>query len=138
MTPRGRRGLSPPPKQPEEASWMATIGPNDCENGLLWVVDSGCSRHMTFAREVFTEYRRLDSPIQVNTANGAQIQAIATGTVRLQVAIGSAVRRLRHGAPWVPMPKDGPDPRGPYPWDGFLKKSKPSPWGPMGRQEIST
>jgi hypothetical protein len=94
MTPGGRRGLSPPPKQPEEASWMATTGPDDCENGLLWVVDSGCSRHMTFAREVFTEYRRLDSPIQVNTANRAQIQAIATGTVQLQVAIGSAVRTV--------------------------------------------
>lgn len=47
---------------------------------------------MTFAREAFTDYKLLDIPIQVNTASGAGIQAIATGNVALKVALWSTVR----------------------------------------------
>lgn len=100
-TPGGGRGLSPGPGKPIanansaiEASWMALIGPTYSGNDLLWVVDSGCSRHMTFLREAFTEYRVLDAPIQVNTANGACISAIAEGTVLLPVALGGLVRTV--------------------------------------------
>ena len=74
---------------------MALIAPTYSRDGLLWVVDSGCSRHMTFLKEAFTKYRVLDTPIQVNTANRACILAIAKGTVLLPVALGSLVHTVR-------------------------------------------
>jgi len=95
-TPSGGRGLSPPLAQANtvtEACWRAEIDP-ESQPSLLWVIDSGCSRHMTFARDAFTEYRLLDEPIQVNIASGAAIQGIATGTVALKVALKGSIRTV--------------------------------------------
>jgi len=50
---------------------------------MLWVVDSGSSRYITYLREAFTEYRVLDTPIQVTIANRACIPAIIEGTISL-------------------------------------------------------
>jgi hypothetical protein len=61
---------------------MAIIEPTYSRD-MLWVIDSGSSRYITYLREVFTEYRVLDTPIQVTTANGACIPAIAEGTMLL-------------------------------------------------------
>lgn len=112
-TPGGGRGLSPGPgKSTEkpianassaETSWMALEEPTYSRNDLLWVIDSGSSRHMTYLREAFTEYRVLDTPILVTTANGARIPAIAEGTVLLQVALGASVRTVKlTGVLYVP------------------------------------
>ena len=49
------------------------------------MVDSGCSRHMTFYKEAFKEYYRLEELITINTASRAQLQGIAEGSVVLQV-----------------------------------------------------
>jgi hypothetical protein len=58
---------------------------------------------MTYLREAFTEYRVLDTPISVTTANGAYIQVIAEGSVLLQVALGARVRTVRlSGVLYVP------------------------------------
>jgi hypothetical protein len=111
-TPGGGRGLSPGPgKSTEkpianassaETSWIALAEPTYSKD-LLWVIDSGSSRHMTYLREAFTEYRVLDTPILVTTANGAQIPAIAEGTVLLQVALGASVRTVKlTGVLYVP------------------------------------
>jgi hypothetical protein len=99
-TPGGGRGLSPGPGKltektianasSAETSWMALAEPTYSKD-LLWVIDSGSSRHMTYLREAFTEYRVLDTPILVTTANGARIPAIAEGTVLLQVALGASI-----------------------------------------------
>jgi Reverse transcriptase (RNA-dependent DNA polymerase)/Integrase core domain/GAG-pre-integrase domain len=97
-TPSGGRGLSPPPpvqaNTATEACWSATIRPIK-RAGLLWVIDSGCSRHMTFDREAFTEYRLLEEPIQVQTASGASIQGIATGNATLKIALNGAIRTVQ-------------------------------------------
>jgi hypothetical protein len=89
-TPRGRQGISPPPEQPVlqaiETSWMATTSLNAPTNNHAWVVDSGCSRHMTFDREVFTEYTLLETSIPVTTASGTEIQAIAEGSTAIKIA----------------------------------------------------
>jgi pyruvate/2-oxoglutarate/acetoin dehydrogenase E1 component len=50
---------------------------------MLWVINSGSSRYITYLREAFTKYRVLDTPIQVTTANGACIPAITEGTMLL-------------------------------------------------------
>jgi hypothetical protein len=73
---------------------MASTRPSYSGSGLLWIVDSGCSRHITFCKEAFTEYSLLSVPIEVNIANGACILAIAEGTVPLLIAIGDTIRTI--------------------------------------------
>jgi gag-polypeptide of LTR copia-type/Zinc knuckle len=105
-TPGGRKGLSPPPEDPKppkaktepkdrvdsaiEACWLATEPADE----LLWVVDSGCSRHMTYCKEAFIEYALLDTPIEIGTASGSRIEAIAEGAVTLKVAVRATVRTV--------------------------------------------
>jgi hypothetical protein len=102
-TPSGGRGLSPGPKGKTtgstegaksaiEHSWAAleeetSRGPKGLRGteGLLWVVDSGASRHMTYFKEAFTEYSALQEPITILTANGTELQALGQGTVVLKV-----------------------------------------------------
>ncbi len=99
-TPGGGRGLSPGPNLPSqeansatETSWMALTERSE-EAELLWVIDSGCSRHMTYSKEAFIEYHLLEEPIAVNTASGTRIQAIAEGVVSLKVAIEGTERTV--------------------------------------------
>jgi hypothetical protein len=61
---------------------------------LSWMVDSGCSKHMTFCKEAFSEYYPLDNPVLINTATGAQLQGIAEGTVTLQVTVQGHTRPI--------------------------------------------
>ena len=65
---------------------MANTEPNPLEP-LLWVIDSGASRYMTFSRESFSDYMPLTEPILITTANGATIQALGQGTVPLRVTV---------------------------------------------------
>jgi hypothetical protein len=52
------------------------------------MVDSGCSRHMTFYKKAFKEYYKLQQPISISTATGAFLQGIAEGIVVLEPEIG--------------------------------------------------
>src|SRR6266536_6257038 len=47
---------------------------------------------MTYYRDVFVEYYKLDEPVVISTASGAQLQGIAEGTIALKV--------LRDGEYW--------------------------------------
>jgi hypothetical protein len=58
-------------------------------------VDSGYSRHITYARWKFDDYIELDKPIDVTMASGATIQTIDQGTVRLQALVYSLIRPVR-------------------------------------------
>ena len=63
------RALEKPKEQANsamEACWLAT-------EPVLWIVDSGCSRHMTQSKDAFIEYTLLDTPVEVGTASGARI-----------------------------------------------------------------
>ena len=103
-TPSGGRGLSPGPPKREtksnstanakyavEQSWAAHAGDLEtprCLEGmdeLLWAVDSGASRHMTYCRDAFTEFSALEEPIVIQTASGTELQAVGQGTVLLKV-----------------------------------------------------
>jgi hypothetical protein len=108
-TPTGGRGLSPSPakagaigstanaKYAVEQSWAAFTVDNRASGSLgsldelLWVVDSGASRHMTYCRDAFTEFSALQEPIVIQTANGAELQAVGQGTVVLKVPRKGAV-----------------------------------------------
>lgn len=104
-TPSGGRGLSLGPSTKEmkklysmanaqyamEQSWAAYTkapqafrDPEDMDE-LLWAVDSGASRHMTYCRDAFTKFSVLSKPILIQTASGAELQAVGQGTVLLKV-----------------------------------------------------
>lgn len=108
--PGGGKGFSPLMQGAQlatETSWIATVTsdgaieanlarePVQHSQGLAWVIDSGCTRHMTYAREAFTDYLPLDKPIQVNIANGACIDAVAKGTVSFQTLVNGSKRRVQ-------------------------------------------
>ena len=97
-TPSGGRGLSPPPvaqaNSATESAWTASAEPVQPE--LSWVIDSGCSRHMTFSREAFADdYTHLTEPVQVKTASGAVIPGIGTGNVSIRIALNGELRTIQ-------------------------------------------
>ena len=88
-TPGGGKGLSPDP----EFTWLAATEPV-MPTPLLWVIDSGASRHMTYAREAFSEYTPLVEPISITTANGASIQALGQGTIPIKISVKGLERTV--------------------------------------------
>ena len=54
---------------------------------VLWVIDSGASRHMTSNRNAFSEYTTLLEPIPVSIATGNLVQAVGQGTVPLKIKL---------------------------------------------------
>jgi hypothetical protein len=95
-TPSGGKGLSPTPEQAKTASevcWSANT--NIERQRLVWVIDSGCSRHMTFLRDAFTDYTLLDSPVPVETASGTEILGVGVGSVVLNIDIEGQARKVR-------------------------------------------
>lgn len=99
-TPNGGRGLSPGDNHKtyytSETSWMTLTTEVDAvgNDHQTWVIDSACSRHMTYSRDVFDNYHLLQTPSTVRVANGTSIQAIGEGSVRLKVAIHGIVRSV--------------------------------------------
>ncbi|TGO08062.1 hypothetical protein BPAE_1310g00010 [Botrytis paeoniae] len=78
-TPSGGRGLSPRAEQAKtaEISWMANIS-QKCSQEPIWIVDSGCSRHMTYTKKEFIL--------------GAIIKTINKGTIILKIKIEGEIR----------------------------------------------
>ena len=99
-TPNGGRGLSPGDNHKtyytSETSWMAFTTEVDAvgKDHQTWVIDSACSRHMTYSRGVFDDYHLLQTPSAVSIANGMSIQAIGEGSIRLKVAIHGVIRNV--------------------------------------------
>ena len=100
-TSNGGRGLSPRTQDKtyytSETSWMASTTTIADREGyqLTWVVDSGCSRHMTYSLDVLEDYHPLQVPITINIANRASIRATGEGSARLKVAINGTIRTVR-------------------------------------------
>uniref|UniRef100_A0AAV1V986 CCHC-type domain-containing protein n=1 Tax=Peronospora matthiolae TaxID=2874970 RepID=A0AAV1V986_9STRA len=57
-----------------------------------WLLDSGASRHMTDDKREFVEYEDLITPICITVANGQQLKAQGTGTVRFVLENGRTVK----------------------------------------------
>lgn len=108
-TPNEGRGLSPRSQDntyyTSETSWMAstTCTEPTRDDELTWVVDSGCSRHMTYSRDVLENFQPLRVPIKINIANGTSIEAIGEGSARLKAAINGGISNvLLHNVLYVP------------------------------------
>jgi gag-polypeptide of LTR copia-type/Integrase core domain/GAG-pre-integrase domain/Domain of unknown function (DUF4219) len=60
-----------------------TVGETGTE--LDWILDSGCSNHMTPDSSKFITYEKLSTPVAFTFANGQKAEAVARGDVQLQV-----------------------------------------------------
>jgi hypothetical protein len=78
-------------KQATEYCWMAQ-GSTD---SLKWMVDSGCSRHMTFHRAAFDTYTPLRKTIKISTASGTILEGVAKGTVSLSILLNSQIKTVK-------------------------------------------
>jgi transposase InsO family protein len=60
-----------------------TVG--DIATKLDWILDSGCSNHMTPDSSKFITYEKLNTPVAFTFANGQKANAVARGDIQLQV-----------------------------------------------------
>ena len=51
-----------------------------------WLVDSGCSRHMSYSRELFHSLQRLSVPVTITVANGSTVHCECVGDVTITLA----------------------------------------------------
>ena len=56
-----------------------------------WLMDSGASSHMTHVKEDFCEYNKLKEAVKVRIADGAAMEAIGIGSVRIRCGNGTTV-----------------------------------------------
>ncbi|KAJ9523324.1 hypothetical protein QJQ45_005373 [Haematococcus lacustris] len=56
-----------------------------------WLLDSGCSRHLTCNLHLLHDYQPIQPPHAIEVANGAQMTAWGEGSVRFSTAAGEVV-----------------------------------------------
>lgn len=65
---------------------LASTGPTESP----FLIDSGCSNHMTWRSDIFTRLRKsLPRENQIHTANGELVDAIGIGTISISLQTGS-------------------------------------------------
>jgi hypothetical protein len=73
----------------DEVCWEAGVPRQACTD---WILDSGCTRHMTSNREAFTDYSTVQRTVEV--ANGSVLLGIGLGSIRLAVSVEGHVRSI--------------------------------------------
>ncbi|CAI5484284.1 unnamed protein product [Closterium sp. Yama58-4] len=58
----------------------------------LWLLDSGCSQHMTSDKQWFEDLTEMDEPVCVELADGSTLKSSMVGTIRAQAPDGTTVR----------------------------------------------
>lgn len=61
----------------------------------VWVIDSGCTRHLTPFQHLLSDVQPLASPITVKFGNGATAAAHSSGTVFLNTVVAGVRRRIK-------------------------------------------
>ena len=96
-------GKTKPSATNNEKSTETTYFVEDCEYALTsinsssrrsehdWIVDSGCTKHMTPYRRWFSTYSKLPTPIQVVTGSRNVILATGCGNVRVRTNTGETL-----------------------------------------------
>ncbi len=70
---------------------------------ISWVIDSGCSNHMTHDKSLFKSYSVLHNPQFVELGNGNKAQIVGKGTVQVQIMVNGSPRTcILSGAMHVP------------------------------------
>jgi hypothetical protein len=52
---------------------------------VVWMIDSGATRHMTYSRDVFSKYIQLKSPKVVKTANNGLAYGFGIRNIQILV-----------------------------------------------------
>lgn len=73
----------------EESSLFMAMENSSVEEGDTWIIDSGCSNHMTDKKELF-QYCEDVSPQTVKLRNGNVLKVSGVGTVSFRSSIGNA------------------------------------------------
>ncbi|CAI7912565.1 unnamed protein product [Closterium sp. NIES-54] len=60
--------------------------------GSMWLLDSGCSQHMTSEKDWFEGLEKLNEPVYVELADGSHLLSSMMGTIRATAHDGTTVR----------------------------------------------
>ena len=71
---------------PADICWGALTGKYDRKQ-TVWVIDSGATRHITYSRDVFSDYVQLKVPRIVKMANNSLAYRFGIGNVHVQVFV---------------------------------------------------
>ena len=79
----------------EDNSYVLTIAPDSCDSG--WILDTGCSFHMTPNRDWIQDYEEFDGG-SVLMGNHAACKVVGIGSVRIKMKDGSVLdlKGVRH------------------------------------------
>jgi hypothetical protein len=69
---------------PIDKCWGALTGKCN-KTQVVWMIDSGATRHMTYLRDVFSDYVQLKTPKIVKTANNGRAYGFGIGNVPVLV-----------------------------------------------------
>ena len=69
---------------PTDMCWGALTGKYD-KTQVVWMIDSGTTRHMTYLRDAFSDYVQLKTPKIVKTANNGLVYGFGIGNVHVLV-----------------------------------------------------
>ena len=73
------------------------------QSGTQWIIDSGATSHICSDRNLFTDLKKLNHPLDVVLGDGRALLAKHSGTVHLQVKSGSLTRKCKlHNVLFVP------------------------------------
>ena len=71
--------------------WGALTGKYD-KTQVVWMIDSGTTRHMTYSRDAFSDYVQLKTPKIVKTANNGLVYGFGIGNVHVLVVYTADLR----------------------------------------------
>jgi len=70
-------------------AFVATVDSNSgMTNANRWVIDSGATRHMTFQKELLSDYCQFKNPEAVGLGDGRTVDAYGTGRVKIGMLLG--------------------------------------------------
>ena len=67
----------------DESLFVAILGLKADTQQEDWIIDSGASRHMTFQKDVFSYYRKFETPEPVGLGDKRTVNALGTGKVKI-------------------------------------------------------
>lgn len=67
----------------------------DQEPNTDWIIDSGCSSHMTFDKSRFSSYSSVSDRQYVELGNGSKVQIVGKGTIEIKIKVSNKDRLCR-------------------------------------------
>ena len=72
-----------PEKNLDGSKNAASVGLMDIPQMGKWLVDSGASSHMTWEKELLSDYREFEKPEKVVLGDGRTVEAVRVGNVNV-------------------------------------------------------